>query len=55
MAHESIVHYPNGAVKEKKFLVDGRLSGEYKTFFPSGQIMAHLHFLRGKRHGSAVS
>ena len=44
MPQEKILHYANGAVKEKKRLLDGKLEGEYTTYFPSGQIMAQLIF-----------
>ena len=55
MPQEKILHYPNGAVKERKRLSDGKLEGEYTTYFPSGQIMAQLIFRQGKRSGPAVS
>ncbi|MCK7504353.1 MAG: hypothetical protein MZV70_09890 [Desulfobacterales bacterium] len=48
MAQEKIIHYPNGAVKEKKYLLEGKMDGEYTTYFPGGQVMAQLHFVNGK-------
>jgi len=55
MPKEKIIYYPNGAVKEKKHLVEGKLDGDYTSYFPGGQIMAQLLFNRGKRNGPAVS
>ena len=55
MPKEKVIHYPNGAIKEKKYLLEGKIHGQYTTYFPSGQIMAQLHFSSGKKNGSAVS
>jgi len=48
MPKEKVIHYPNGAIKEKKYLLEGKIHGQYTTYFPSGQIMAQLHFSSGK-------
>ena len=49
MAQETIIHYPNGAVKEKKYLLEGKMDGEYTSYFPGGQIMAQLHFMQRQK------
>src|SRR4030066_117377 len=50
---EKKLFFPNGNIKERKFLLEGKLEGEYISYFNDGQIMANLHFVRGKKNGEA--
>jgi antitoxin component YwqK of YwqJK toxin-antitoxin module len=46
---ENKLLFSDGTIKEKKFLQDGKLEGEYTSYYNNGQIMAHLFFFHGKK------
>ncbi len=50
MPQEKILHYANGAVKEKKRLWTENWKANTQLF-PERQIMAQLIFRQGKRSG----
>ena len=52
---EVVSYYEKGQIREKKFLRDGKIHGEYTSYFGNGQVMARLHFEAGIRNGEAVT
>ncbi len=52
---ENNLFFPDGSIKERKFLQEGKLEGEYTSYFNNGQIMAQLHFVHGKKNGAAAT
>ena len=54
--HKQIeTYYDSGSVKEKKFLLKGKLDGEYVSLFENGQPMVIVKFVNGLKEGEAVS
>ncbi|NTW77872.1 MAG: hypothetical protein HGB33_08920, partial [Syntrophaceae bacterium] len=39
--------YPDGTLKELMFIKDGKIEGEYTSYFQNGRIIAHLRFADG--------
>jgi len=52
---EEVSYDEKGQIKEKKVSLDGKLHGEYTSYFGNGQIMTRLFFANGHREGGAVS
>ena len=52
---EEISSDEKGQVREKKSTLNGKLEGEYTSYYGNGKVMAHLYFRNGRRDGDAVS
>ena len=50
-----VSYYKDGKVEEKKNFVDGKLEGEYTTYYNNGNINKHFLMSDGARNGLAAS
>jgi antitoxin component YwqK of YwqJK toxin-antitoxin module len=48
-------HDEKGRLTEKKFTLNGKLEGEYTSYYDNGQIMVRLFFRNDKREGESAS
>jgi len=50
----NIVRYDNGTVKMEGNSKDGRRTGEWKSYFPSGQLQSDAFFTNGRPDGKVT-
>ena len=50
----NIVRYDNGTVKMQGNSKDGRRTGEWKSYFPSGQLQSDAFFTNGRPDGKVT-
>ena len=51
---EKTLLFPDEKIKERKFVREGKLEGEYLSYYHKGQVLAQINFIRGKKNGAAV-
>jgi antitoxin component YwqK of YwqJK toxin-antitoxin module len=51
---EKTLLFPDEKIKERKFILEGKREGEYTSYYHSGQVLAHINFIRGKKNGAAL-
>lgn len=49
-----VAYHPDGALRSRSQVVDGRLHGLSEGWFPEGQIETREHFVQGVSHGVRV-
>ena len=52
---EEVSRDDRGRLRERKFILRGKIEGEYISYFANGRIMVRMNFLNGRKEGEAVS
>ncbi len=52
---ETISYFENGNVHQRGVLIDGKLEGTWKTYYPSGELIAIDTYKNGIKHGICTS